>query len=121
MCCCCLSRQPTAESQLPLFQAYNESCMRVDSSRAFVFSSATESHPAPATSSEVAGAFSLEERMDAPTIGPYRAESLQLPIDDFVMHCELHGDPAGEPLLWLHGFGGSGADWKHVFKQAPAG
>jgi pimeloyl-ACP methyl ester carboxylesterase len=37
------------------------------------------------------------------------------------MHCELHGDPAGEPLLWLHGFGGSGADWKHVFKQAPAG
>ena len=27
----------------------------------------------------------------------------------------------GEPLLWLHGFMGCGADWNHIFKQPPAG
>src|SRR5579871_5505168 len=35
------------------------------------------------------------------------------------MHCETSGD--GEPLLWLHGFFGAGADWRHVFKNPPAG
>jgi pimeloyl-ACP methyl ester carboxylesterase len=27
----------------------------------------------------------------------------------------------GEPLLWLHGAMGSGADWRHIFKEPPAG
>ena len=27
----------------------------------------------------------------------------------------------GEPLLWLHGFMGWGADWRYVFPDAPAG
>src|SRR5947209_18712745 len=27
----------------------------------------------------------------------------------------------GEPLLWLHGVLGSGADWRSIFKEAPAG
>ena len=27
----------------------------------------------------------------------------------------------GEPLLLLHGFTGSGDDWKHVFAEPPAG
>ncbi len=27
----------------------------------------------------------------------------------------------GEPLLWLHGGLGSGADWRHIFKESPAG
>src|SRR5947209_18042689 len=27
----------------------------------------------------------------------------------------------GEPLLWLHGGLGSGADWRSIFKEAPAG
>jgi pimeloyl-ACP methyl ester carboxylesterase len=36
---------------------------------------------------------------------------------------ELYYDTAGdgEPLLWLHGFMGAGADWKDIFKEAPAG
>lgn len=37
------------------------------------------------------------------------------------MHYEIFGDPAGEPLLWLHGWSGSGADWKHIFKELPTG
>lgn len=48
-------------------------------------------------------------------------ESFEVQLDHFEMHCELQGDPAGEPLLWLHGFGGSGADWKHIFKEVPPG
>ena len=36
---------------------------------------------------------------------------------------ELHYDTAGdgEPLLWLHGFMGSGADWKYIFPKPPDG
>jgi pimeloyl-ACP methyl ester carboxylesterase len=36
---------------------------------------------------------------------------------------ELHYDVAGEgePLLWLHGFLGCGADWRYLFPEAPAG
>ena len=37
------------------------------------------------------------------------------------MHYELFGDPAGEPLLWLHGWSGTGQDWKFIFKDPPAG
>jgi len=35
------------------------------------------------------------------------------------LHCDVVG--AGEPLLWLHGFMGSGGDWKYIFGDAPAG
>lgn len=36
---------------------------------------------------------------------------------------DLHYDVTGEgrPLLWLHGFFGIGADWRHVFGEAPDG
>ena len=27
----------------------------------------------------------------------------------------------GEPLLWLHGMMGSGADWRYIFEEPPAG
>src|SRR4029077_10063166 len=34
-------------------------------------------------------------------------------INDIDMTCEIRG--AGEPLVLLHGFGGRGDDWRHVF------
>src|SRR5205814_3608026 len=37
------------------------------------------------------------------------------------MHYGLFGDPAGEPLLWLHGWSGTGEDWKYIFKDPPTG
>jgi pimeloyl-ACP methyl ester carboxylesterase len=39
--------------------------------------------------------------------------------DGLQIYYKVHG--SGEPLLWLHGFSGSGADWKHVFPEPPAG
>jgi pimeloyl-ACP methyl ester carboxylesterase len=36
------------------------------------------------------------------------------------MHYEVFGS-AGGPLLWLHGWSGTGADWKFVFKDVPEG
>jgi pimeloyl-ACP methyl ester carboxylesterase len=39
--------------------------------------------------------------------------------DGAELYYEVHGE--GEPLLWLHGFLGSGADWRHVFGEPPAG
>jgi len=40
-------------------------------------------------------------------------------INGIDLHYEIVGD--GEPLLWLHGFMGCGADWQHIFKAPPAG
>jgi pimeloyl-ACP methyl ester carboxylesterase len=40
-------------------------------------------------------------------------------IDGCSLHCETAGE--GEPLLWLHGFMGAGADWRHIFDEPPAG
>jgi pimeloyl-ACP methyl ester carboxylesterase len=40
-------------------------------------------------------------------------------INGYRLHYELYGDPSGEPLLWLHGWSGSGQDWKHIFKGPP--
>jgi pimeloyl-ACP methyl ester carboxylesterase len=40
-------------------------------------------------------------------------------LEDVDLHYEVVG--AGEPLLWLHGFMGSGADWKYIFAEPPAG
>ena len=35
------------------------------------------------------------------------------------LHYEVVGE--GEPLLWVHGFMGSGADWSYIFNEPPAG
>lgn len=40
-------------------------------------------------------------------------------LNDIELHYEIHGE--GEPLLWLHGFLGCGADWQYVFQAPPAG
>jgi pimeloyl-ACP methyl ester carboxylesterase len=40
-------------------------------------------------------------------------------INGFELHWEETGE--GEPLLWLHGAMGCGADWRHIFKEPPAG
>jgi pimeloyl-ACP methyl ester carboxylesterase len=56
-----------------------------------------------------------EARPGAPASS--RAETLSL--QGVEMYCEVHGE--GEPLLLLHGFTGSGADWKHAFPVWPAG
>ena len=37
------------------------------------------------------------------------------------LYYEVHGAEEGEPLLWLHGGMGYGADWRHVFATPPAG
>ncbi len=42
-------------------------------------------------------------------------------VNGYRMHYGLFGDPAAEPLLWLHGWSGSGEDWKYIFKEPPAG
>jgi pimeloyl-ACP methyl ester carboxylesterase len=40
-------------------------------------------------------------------------------INGVELSYETTGD--GEPLLWLHGFMGAGADWTYIFKEPPAG
>jgi len=40
-------------------------------------------------------------------------------VNGIELHWEEHG--AGEPLLWIHGGMGQGADWQYVFKEPPAG
>jgi pimeloyl-ACP methyl ester carboxylesterase len=40
-------------------------------------------------------------------------------VDGASLHYETFGE--GEPLLWLHGFLGAGADWKYLFKEPPPG
>jgi pimeloyl-ACP methyl ester carboxylesterase len=42
-------------------------------------------------------------------------------INGYRMHYELYGDPSGEPLLWLHGWSGTGNDWKYILKEPPTG
>ena len=39
-------------------------------------------------------------------------------INGVSLHYEITGE--GEPLLWVHGFLGTGGDWKHIFQEAPA-
>lgn len=39
--------------------------------------------------------------------------------DGLKLHYEIIG--AGEPLLWLHGFLGTGDDWRYIFKEPPPG
>jgi pimeloyl-ACP methyl ester carboxylesterase len=40
-------------------------------------------------------------------------------INGIQMYCETHGE--GTPLLLLHGFTGSGADWKLIYPDPPKG
>jgi pimeloyl-ACP methyl ester carboxylesterase len=40
-------------------------------------------------------------------------------VNGIEMHWEISGE--GEPLLWLHGGMGCGADWRYIFKDAPQG
>src|SRR5688572_16325257 len=40
-------------------------------------------------------------------------------VEGITLHYETFGE--GEPLLWLHGFMGAGADWRYLFPQPPAG
>lgn len=40
-------------------------------------------------------------------------------INGIELHYEIHGE--GEPLLWLHGGMGCGADWQHVYSEPPKG
>ncbi len=43
-----------------------------------------------------------------------------LDVNQVSLHYETCGE--GEPLLWLHGFGGAGSDWKYMFfPEPPAG
>jgi len=42
------------------------------------------------------------------------------PINGFRMHYELFGGE-GQPLLWLSGWTGTGADWKFAFQGVPSG
>jgi pimeloyl-ACP methyl ester carboxylesterase len=44
---------------------------------------------------------------------------MELDINGATLHYDTHGD--GEPLLWLHGFLGAGADWKFLFPEPPSG
>lgn len=42
-----------------------------------------------------------------------------LDVNGIGLYWEETGE--GEPLLWLHGGMGCGADWRYIFKDAPAG
>jgi pimeloyl-ACP methyl ester carboxylesterase len=42
-----------------------------------------------------------------------------LQVNGFDLHFEVLGQ--GEPLLWLHGFMGSGSDWNFLFDNPPVG
>jgi pimeloyl-ACP methyl ester carboxylesterase len=42
-----------------------------------------------------------------------------LEVNGIDLHYETAGE--GEPLLWLHGFMGSGPDWRYIFKDPPVG
>lgn len=44
---------------------------------------------------------------------------MRLTIDGLELAFEVHGE--GEPLLWVHGFMGAGADWRYLFPEPPAG
>jgi len=52
---------------------------------------------------------------------PSLGKRMDFEINGYRMHYELYGDSSGEPLLWLHGWSGSGQDWKYIFKESPSG
>ena len=44
---------------------------------------------------------------------------MTIDVNGIELHWDEHGE--GEPLLWLHGGMGCGADWRHIFGEPPAG
>jgi pimeloyl-ACP methyl ester carboxylesterase len=42
-----------------------------------------------------------------------------LDVNGMELHYDVHGE--GEPLVWLHGGMGHGADWQFIFTSPPAG
>jgi len=48
-------------------------------------------------------------------VSPPRIE----PLNGIELYYDIQGE--GEPLLWLHGFGGAGSNWGLIFKEVPAG
>ena len=40
-------------------------------------------------------------------------------VNGVSLHYDITGE--GAPLLWLHGFTGAGADWRHIFPAPPIG
>jgi pimeloyl-ACP methyl ester carboxylesterase len=44
---------------------------------------------------------------------------MRIELNGIELHYETVGE--GEPLLWLHGFLGCGADWQHIFPKPPDG
>ena len=42
---------------------------------------------------------------------------MMIDVNGMQLHFDVHGD--GEPLLWLHGGLGEGADWEYIFKEPP--
>ena len=46
---------------------------------------------------------------------------MEFEINGYRMNYGLYGDPSGEPLLWLHGWSGSGQDWKYISNAPPNG
>jgi pimeloyl-ACP methyl ester carboxylesterase len=44
---------------------------------------------------------------------------MEVEVNGITLHWDECGE--GEPLLWLHGSMGCGADWRYVFKEAPSG
>ena len=44
---------------------------------------------------------------------------MMIAVNGIDLFCDTTGD--GEPLLWLHGGMGCGADWQFIFKVPPAG
>ena len=44
---------------------------------------------------------------------------MRLDVNGVSLHYDTVGE--GEPLLWLHGFMGAGADWRYIFAEPPAG
>ena len=43
---------------------------------------------------------------------------MAIEVNGIRLHYETHGH--GRPLLWLHGFMGSGSDWRYIFREPPA-
>src|SRR5262245_21498384 len=44
---------------------------------------------------------------------------MTIDVNGITLHYTLAG--SGEPLLWLHGFGGCGDDWRFLFDDPPTG
>jgi len=46
---------------------------------------------------------------------------MEFDVNGYRMHYGLYGDPAGEPVLWLSGWSGTGEGWKYIFTDVPDG